>query len=78
MNEAHIFSRYGGTRFLLSLGCSVVNTGLLIWGFIDQETYKFLIIGTVGAFITGNTIQNASESFASRGYERDRNDNRQY
>lgn len=82
LNEPHIFSRYGGTRFLLSLGCCVVNTLLLVCGYIDQETYKFLIIGTVGTFIGGNTIQNASESFASRGnsyqYQRGNNDQRQY
>ena len=69
---------------MLSLGCCVVNTLLLILGYIDQETYKFLIIGTVGVFIGGNTLQNASESFASRGnnyeyeHERGRHDNRQY
>ncbi|UUA73095.1 hypothetical protein [Cellvibrio sp. QJXJ] len=66
MNEPHIFSKYGGTRFLLALGSCLINTLLLMHGDIDQKTYEFLIMGTVGAFITGNTLQNAA-SFMARG-----------
>jgi hypothetical protein len=62
----HIFSRYGGTRFILSLGCCAVNTLVLIGGYIDQNVYQNLIMGTVGVFIAGNTIQNATSFFANR------------
>ena len=65
MND-HIFSRYGGTRFFLALGCCVVNTLLLVFRYIDQGTYQVLILGTVGAYITGNTVQNAT-SYIARG-----------
>lgn len=66
MNEPHIFSKYGGTRFLLALGSCLINTLLLMHGDISEKTYEFLIMGTVGAFITGNTVQNAA-SFMARG-----------
>lgn len=59
MNDTHVFSRFGGTRFLLTLGNSLINTLLLIGGYIDQHTYEFLIMGTVAVFIAGNTTQNA-------------------
>jgi hypothetical protein len=68
LNEPHIFSKYGGTRFLLALGCCVVNTGLLVFSYIDQGTYQVLILGTVGAYITGHTLQNATAHIAQKGY----------
>ncbi len=74
MNEPHIFSRYGGTRFLLALGCCVVNTLLLIFGYINEGTYQLLILGTVGAYITGHTVQNATSFFARGSNE----SNKQY
>lgn len=66
MNDQHIFSKYGGTRFLLTFGSCLINTALLVFGYIDQKTYEFLIVATVGAFITGNTVQNAA-SFMAKG-----------
>jgi len=62
----HIFSLYGGTRFILCLGCCGINTLLLLFGYIDQDVYKTLILGTVGAYITGNTVQNATSFLANR------------
>lgn len=62
----HIFSRYGGTRFVLSLGSCAVNTLMLVGGYIDQNVYQVLILGTVGTYITGNTLQNAASFLSNR------------
>lgn len=64
----HIFSRVGGTRFVLSLGSCAVNTLLLVGAYIDQQVYQVLILGTVGAYITGNTLQNAT-SFLTNSHQ---------
>jgi hypothetical protein len=80
LNESHIFSRYGGTRFLLSLGCGFVTTGLLVLGFITEGVWQVVILGTMGTFIAGNTVQNAASYFAPQNhYSRGNDDaNRQY
>jgi uncharacterized membrane protein YeaQ/YmgE (transglycosylase-associated protein family) len=49
----------GGRRFLLCLGCSAVTTALLVAGYVDQGTWMAVILGTVGAYITGNVAQRA-------------------
>lgn len=51
LNVAH-----GYERFLMTAGAGLVNTGLLIAGLIDQDTYAMLTAGTVAAFITGSTV----------------------
>lgn len=43
----------GGRRFLLALGCGVVNAVLLVAGFLSEVSYVQLILGTVAAFIAG-------------------------
>lgn len=47
----------GGRRFLLTVGCSIVTTILCYKGAIDGGVYATVIIATVGAYITGSTIQ---------------------
>lgn len=51
----------GGRRFLLSLGAGAIPS-LLVWGgFISDVVYRDIILGTVGAYIAGNTIQKGVE-----------------
>ena len=48
---------FGGRRFLLTVGCSLINTLLLWHDKLDTGSYTAIILGTVGAYITANTVQ---------------------
>lgn len=49
--------KWGGRRFLLTVGCSCAAT-ILVWhGKISDSSYVTLITLTAAAYITGNTIQ---------------------
>ncbi len=52
----------GGRRFLLVVGCCLVYTALLVWGYLDQGGYVALQTLTVGAYIAGNGAQKYAES----------------
>lgn len=47
----------GGRRFLLTVGCGVVCTVLVWHGKISDQVFAAIILGTVAAYITGNTVQ---------------------
>jgi hypothetical protein len=47
----------GGRRFLLTVGCGIVNTALVWYGKITPDVYQWITLGTVAAYITGNTAQ---------------------
>jgi len=51
---------YGGRRFLLALGAGLATTFLQFVGKLDPagNTYMLTIIATVGAYITGNVMEN--------------------
>lgn len=51
------FAKYGGRRFLLTVGASVVYTLLRMFDKIDIAAYVTLQIATVGSYLTVNTIQ---------------------
>lgn len=53
----NIFTRFGGRRFVMAMGCGIVNTGLVQLGSITPEVYQWIILGSVAAYITGNTAQ---------------------
>jgi hypothetical protein len=54
----------GGRRFLLTVGCGIVCTALLWAGKLDATNYRDLILGTVAAYIVGNTWQKQIEARA--------------
>lgn len=47
----------GGRRFIMSMLIGLATTVLTYLGKIDGSTYSLVILGTVGAYITGNTLQ---------------------
>jgi len=48
---------YGGRRFILAVGCAWISTALLMGGYVSETIYRDLILYTVAAYITGNTVQ---------------------
>lgn len=57
VNPSGVWTKYGGRRFVMCMGAGMVFTALLVGAYIDQHVYQFLIISTIGAYITGNTAQ---------------------
>lgn len=55
--KAWLDSISGDEKFVLTLGAGIVNTLLLMFGFLDQGNYVFLTMGTVAAYITGKTVE---------------------
>lgn len=50
---------FGGRRFLLAMGSSITTTLLQWMGKLDAagSTYALVVVGTVGAYITGNVFE---------------------
>tara|TARA_R110001599_G_scaffold171353_1_gene362448 strand:+ start:463762 stop:463947 length:186 start_codon:yes stop_codon:yes gene_type:complete len=55
------FSSIGGRRFLLTLGCGIVCTVLVWFGKISDGVFATVVVATVAAYITGNTVQKKME-----------------
>ena len=53
--------RLGGRRFVLSIGAALVTSWLTWAGRVDGGIYAAVVLGTVGAYITGNTVQRVRE-----------------
>lgn len=55
----NLIDQAGGRRFIVCVGAGVVTSALQWFGKLDPSggTYAAVILGTVGAFITGNTYQ---------------------
>lgn len=47
----------GGRRFLLTVGAGIVDSLLLIGGYIHENTYEVLTLATVATYIGANTFQ---------------------
>jgi len=54
-----VIDKIGGRRFILTLGCGIATTVLQFFGKLDPagSTYALVVVGTVGAFIGGDTIR---------------------
>ena len=50
-------NRYGSRKFLLAVASLAVNAWLMLEHVIDADTYKTLIVATVGVYIAGNVAQ---------------------
>lgn len=47
----------GGRRFMLTVGCGVVNAALLYWGKLSDGGYVTITLATVAAYVGANTYQ---------------------
>lgn len=56
---ARAMENSGGRRFILTMGAGITTSLLQYLGKLDPagNTYMLVVIGTVGAYITGNTAQ---------------------
>lgn len=54
------FTILGGRRFVVTMGAGMMTTLLQYMGKLDPAgaAYSMVIIGTVGAYIAGGTIDN--------------------
>lgn len=59
-----LIENLGGRRFALTVGAGLVTSALQYLGKLDPAgtTYAAVVIGTVGAYIVGNTTQKWRES----------------
>lgn len=61
-NVGSWFSALGGRRFLISVGAGAVTSVLSWFQKITPEIYRDVILGTVGAYILGNTVQKVKQA----------------
>ena len=54
----------GGRKFALAAASAGINAVLVAAGSIDPETYKWVTLGIVGAYIAGNVSQHKADSKA--------------
>lgn len=66
-------SKFGGRRFVLTLGCGIACTILVAWDLISDVIFRDIIIATVAAYITGNSIE--SIGYAKHGKNVDDTEN---
>jgi hypothetical protein len=44
-------------KFLLTVGCQLLTTILVFMDKIDGDTYGWVTVGVLGAYVTGNVVQ---------------------
>lgn len=47
----------GGRRFTMAMGAGITSSVLVWFAKITPEVYQWIVLGTVGAYIAGNTAQ---------------------
>lgn len=51
----------GGRRFVLAMGAGITCTVLVWFAKITPEVFQWTVLGTVAAYITGNTVQKVKQ-----------------
>lgn len=52
-----IFESIGGRRFFLTCTTQAISSALLWYAKLTPDAYSLIILGTVAAYIAGNTTQ---------------------
>ena len=62
------FLHFGGRRFVLAMGAGVTTTLLQWMGKLDPagSTYALVVMGTVGAYIAGATVEHKANVAAGK------------
>jgi hypothetical protein len=58
----NILTSIGGRRFLMCMLVGLTTTILTYFGKIDGSVYSIVILGTIGVYVTGNTVQKVSNA----------------
>ena len=66
---AGVTSRYASRKFILALLALASATWLVAAGLITPGVYQYVVLGTVGAYITGNVSQKWVEKQAEKKSE---------
>lgn len=61
------FARVGGRRYMMAMGAGITATVLQWFGKLDPagSTYAIIVIGTVGAYITGAVLETRANKDAA-------------
>lgn len=57
----------GGRRFIMSMGAGITASGLVWFGKITPDVYQWIVLGTVGVYVAGNTTQKVMPPKAQGG-----------
>ena len=71
-----LFSKLGGRRFVLAVGAGLVSSLLLWFTKLTSGDFALIVIGTVGAYIAGATIEQANLDKQSRRTRSNDTDNK--
>lgn len=52
-----LLENIGGRRFLMAMGAGVTATVLVWFAKISGDVYQWIVLGTVGVYVAGNTAQ---------------------
>ena len=58
------FDRYGGRRFLLCVGMTLLDAALLWAGKLSDGSYTAIAMATVAVYVAGNVAQRKLEAAA--------------
>lgn len=53
----NLIEKLGGRRFIICMLTGATTALLTYLGKIDGATYSLVTLGTIGAYVTGNTVQ---------------------